>query len=81
MLPGVGFDGYTLSQFFLNGYAAVKSLLKIGLDIGKFVAADVRASGFRCPDLTTDYLQQEEGSIIKLVNLAMEHRHLVWHLV
>lgn len=37
MLPGVGFDGYTLSQFALNGNAAVKSLLKIGVDIGKFV--------------------------------------------
>lgn len=44
-------------------------------------AADVRASGFHCPDLSTDSLQQEEGSKIKLVNLAMEHRHLVWHLV
>lgn len=36
-LPGVGFDGYTLSQFALNGDAAVKSLLKIGVDIGKFL--------------------------------------------
>lgn len=36
-MPGFGFDGYTLSQFALNGNAAVKSLLKIGVDTDKFV--------------------------------------------
>jgi len=44
-------------------------------------AADVRALGSLRPDLSIDSLQQEEGSKKKLVNLAMEHRHLVWHLV
>lgn len=29
-------------------------------------AADVRALGSHCPDLSTDSLQQEEGSNIKL---------------